>query len=77
MFWYSVEILKDFSDGKKCMHNYPKHKNVNCYYSISKLLTLLRPMEFSVQFDTVNSGWSFVYIDESYVIISKRYYFFL
>ena len=27
------------------------------------LLTLLRPMEFSIKFDTVKSGWSIVYIE--------------
>ena len=34
-------------------------------------LTLLRPMELSIKFDTVKSGWSNVYIER--VIISKFY----
>ena len=29
------------------------------------LLTLCRSMEFSIKFDTVKSGWSIVYIEES------------
>ena len=30
-------------------------------------------MGFSMKFDTVNSGWSIVYIEGSLVITSKRY----
>ena len=32
-------------------------------------LTLFRPTEFSIKFDTVMSGWSIVYIGGSQVII--------
>ena len=39
--------------------------------------TLLRPMEFSIKFDTVKSGWSIVYIEESQDIISKKNIIFL
>ena len=35
-------------------------------------LTLLRPMEFSVKFDTVKSGWSITYIEGSQVMCSKH-----
>ena len=31
------------------------------------------PMEFSIKFDTVKSGWSIVYIEGSQVIISINY----
>ena len=34
-------------------------------------LTLCRPMEFSIKFDTVRPGWSIVYIEDLQVIISK------
>ena len=34
-------------------------------------LTLLRPMEFPIKFDTIKSGWSIVYIEGSQVIISS------
>ena len=37
-------------------------------------LTLLRPMEFSIKFDTVKSGGSFVYIEGLQAIMSKKYY---
>ena len=33
-------------------------------------------MEFPLQFDTVKSGWSIVYIEGSQVIISKNILFF-
>ena len=35
-------------------------------------LTLLRPMEFSVKFDTVESGWSITYIEGSQVMCFKH-----
>ena len=35
--------------------------------------SLLKPMEFSIKFDTVKSGWSIIYIEVSQVIISKKY----
>ena len=38
------------------------------------LLTLYRPMDFSLKFDTDKSGWSIVYIGWSQVIISKNKY---
>ena len=41
------------------------------YHIIS--LTLLRPMEFSIKFDTVKSGWSIVYIEGSQVISKTDY----
>ena len=34
-------------------------------------LTLFRPMEFSIKFDTVMAGWSIVYTGGSHVIIKK------
>ena len=37
------------------------------------LLTLLRPMDFFIKFDTVKPGWSIVYIEGSQVVISKKY----
>ena len=36
--------------------------------------TFLRPMEFTIKFDTVKSEWSIVYIEGSRVIISKKCY---
>ena len=36
----------------------------------SPMLTLCVPMEFSIKFDTVKSGWSIIYIKGSKVIIS-------
>ena len=47
---------------KECRFKFPKH---------FKFFTILRPVEFSIKFDTVKSGWHFVYIDGSKVIISK------
>ena len=38
------------------------------YYS----LTLLGTMEFSIKFDTVKPGWSFVYIGVSSLVIVFR-----
>ena len=35
-------------------------------------LTLLRPMGFSIKFDTVKSRWSIGYIEGLQVIISKK-----
>ena len=35
-------------------------------------LTLFVPIEFSIKFDTVKSGWSILYIEGSQVIISKK-----
>ena len=35
-------------------------------------LTFLTSMEFSIKFDTVESGWSIIYIEGSHVIISKK-----
>ena len=63
------------TNKQKCMQNHPKHKNVNCYCSISKLLTLLRPMEFSIKFDTFRSGWSIVYIKSGWSIVYPGYNF--
>ena len=40
-------------------------------------LTLLRPMGYSIKFDTVQSGWSIVYIEGFQVIISKKNIIFL
>ena len=36
-------------------------------------LTLLRPMELSIKFDTVKAEWSIVYIEGLLVIISQKY----
>ena len=36
------------------------------------ILTLLRPMEFSITLYTDTSGWSIVYIEGSQVIILKK-----
>ena len=47
--------------------------NFNAKY----LLILLRPIEFSIKFETVKAGWSIVYIEGLQVIISKNYFFFL
>ena len=38
----------------------------------AKRLSLFRPMEFSINFDTVKSGWSIIYIEGSLVIISPK-----
>ena len=49
------------------------------YPKYFRFFALLRPIEFSI-FDTVESGWHFVYIDGSKGIISKTIiliYFFL
>ena len=35
--------------------------------------TLFRPMDVSIKFVTVKSGWSIIYIEGSQVIISKKY----
>ena len=43
----------------------------------NKILTLLRPMGFSIKLYILKSGWSIVYILGSQVIISKDVYFFL
>ena len=37
---------------------------------------ILGPMEFSIKFDTVMSGWSIVSIEWLQVIISKQYYIY-
>ena len=38
----------------------------------------IRPIEFSIKFDTVGSEWSIVYIEGSQVIILRKIlYFFL
>ena len=34
-------------------------------------LSILRPMEFSIKFNTVKSGWSIIYIEWLQAIISK------
>ena len=34
-----------------------------------QLLTLCRPMDFTIKLDIINSGWSIVYIEGSQVII--------
>ena len=31
-------------------------------------------MEFTIKFDTDKSGWPIVYIEESYVMVSKTYF---
>ena len=36
-------------------------------------IILFRPMEFSITFDIVMSGWFITYIEGSHIIISKRY----
>ena len=56
---------------------YLKHKHIDQRIRFQYLLhmyplTLLRPMEFSLKFDTIKSGWSFVFIRGSKVIISKK-----
>ena len=55
-----------------------RDSEIDCYNLVSVLvidvLTLLGPMEFSIKFDTVMSGWSIVYIKGSQIIISKKYY---
>ena len=44
---------------------------------IKTLLTLLKPMEFSIKFNTVKSGWPIVYyIEGSQVKIFKNIDFF-
>ena len=47
-----------------------------CAYIINqcKCFTLVVPMESSIKFDSVKSGWSIVYIEGSQVIISKKYH---
>ena len=35
-------------------------------------VTLLLPMEYSIQFETVTSGWSIVYIEGSQDLISVK-----
>ena len=55
-------------------------RNRTNFYSILVnygFLTLLRPMEFSIKLHTIKSGWSIVYIEGSYVIISKQNIVFL
>ena len=47
----------------------------NYYLKVLKgKLTLCVPIEFSIKFDTVQSGWSIAYIEGSEVILSKIYY---
>ena len=44
---------------------------ISCVLSSHKvriMFTLLRPMEFSIKFDTVKSGWSIIYIKGLQVI---------
>ena len=43
-----------------------------CLLICNGQLTLLRPVEWSVKFDTVQSGWSIIYIEWLQVIISKN-----
>ena len=38
-------------------------------------ITLCRPMDSSIKFDTVQSGWSIVPIEGSQVILSKNFVF--
>ena len=45
------------------------------YVEYSEVTTLLRPMDFSIEFDTGMSGWSIVYIEGLQVIIQKNIYF--
>ena len=45
---------------------------IHIWLFISSYLTLLRPMEFPMKFDTVKSGWSIVYIEGTHAIISKN-----
>ena len=50
--------------------------NPTIYLTISTFLgwqKTLRPMEFSIKFDTVKPGWSIVNIEGSQVIISKNF----
>ena len=51
----------------------PKKTNLHLlpFFQNAKL-TLLRPMEFSVKFDTVKSGLSITYIEGSQVMCSKQ-----
>ena len=49
----------------------PVHE-IMIYLSQLYILTLLRPMEFSIKFHTVKSGWSIVYIEGLHIIISKN-----
>ena len=37
------------------------------------MLNLFRPMGFSIQLHTINSGWSIVFIEGSQIIISEKY----
>ena len=39
-------------------------------------LTLCRPIEFSIQFNKVKSGWSIIYIEGPQVIISPQKLYF-
>ena len=39
-----------------------------------RLLSLHVPMEFTIMFDMVASGWSIIYTEGSQVIISRKYY---
>ena len=50
------------------------HKIVINFLFIS--LTLFVPIEFSIKFVTVKSGWSILYIEGSQVIIPKNIVFF-
>ena len=47
---------------------WPAHE-IMIYLTHLYKVTLLRPMEFSINFDTVKSGWSIVYIEGLQVII--------
>ena len=56
---------------KKLFHVYLKY---NSWKRKQKtVLTLLRPMGYSIKFETVKSGWSIVYIEGLQVIISPKY----
>ena len=41
------------------------------------LLTLIRPTECSIKFNTIKSGWSIVHIEGLQAVIFKNIYFFL
>ena len=47
-------------------------QELNHGHKAAKRLSLFRPMEFSINFDAVKSGWSIIYIEGLLVIISPQ-----
>ena len=72
-----VPYMIRFAFLYNCAAEIQMHFSNNFKNGLTICLTLLRPMECSIKFDTVRSGWSIVYIEGSQVIISKKYLSFL